>query len=172
MLQQPQQETLQRINPKTHLQNNPPHLPRRFRNIHRAPIKRIRRDGQQLGRQLDRTTKLILGFCRFALARDQRLGRLEEVAGVGVRHGFVECAKILPTLCTNVINPVNILGALRRLSFVSLVCFKLDGDFEVGSSARARKLRILGCNALLLSLLEPVVGVVTCEETLILHVDT
>jgi hypothetical protein len=55
---------------------------------------------------------------------------------------------------------------------VSLVCLKLDGDFEVGSSARAQKLRILGCNALLLSLLEPVVGVVTCEETLVLRMDT
>jgi 2-hydroxychromene-2-carboxylate isomerase len=72
--------------PKTNLQNHPPHLARSLRNIDSALIERIRRDSKQFRRQFDRATKFVLCLVRFALLSDQRLGSLEEMAGVGIGH--------------------------------------------------------------------------------------
>jgi hypothetical protein len=71
---------------RTNLQNHPPHLASSLGDIDGALIERIRRDSKQLGRQFDRATEFVLGFGRFALLSNQRLGSLEEMAGVGVGH--------------------------------------------------------------------------------------
>lgn len=71
---------------QTHLKNNPPNLARRLRHINRALIEGIRRDSQQLGSQLDRAAEFVLRLGRFTLVFGQRVGRLEEMPGVGVRH--------------------------------------------------------------------------------------